>query len=356
MKRYIVRFAIFLSILIALNFALEPVATYYVNKTLSEIDGYSGSIHDIDIALWRGAYRIDSLQLDKIDGEYKEPFVAIPGVDISIEWQALFHGSIKGEIVLEQPQLNFTTSESGEVQTGSDNNWLTTIQDLVPIQINRFEIQEGTINYKDYVSSPEVSITAQNLNAIATNLSTIHQQNSELPSHIELTSSTSGNGELAVNVDMNLLQPLPDFDLSLELQQMDLSYLTDFTKAYGGFTFKKGSMNVFSEVSMKDSAYVGYVKPLMNNVSVIGKDTEASLIHKTWEAIVGTVFEIFENQRKNQFATKIPFEGDVKNTDVAIFKTATNVLRNAFIKAFDNQIDQTITVESVKEKKSKTSL
>lgn len=350
MKRYIVRFAIFLSILIAVNFALEPIAKYYVNKTLSEIDGYSGSIHDIDIALWRGAYRIDSLKIDKLEGSYREPFVSIPGVDISIEWQALFHGSIKGEIVLEQPNLNFTTSESGEVQTGSDQDWLSTIENLVPIQINRFEIQEGTVNYKDYVSSPEVSVTAQKINAIATNLSTIQNKDSELPSHIELTSTTSGNGELAINLDMNLLQPLPDFDLSFELQQMDLTYLTDFTKAYGGFTFKKGSMNVFSEVSMKDSAYVGYVKPLMKNISIIGKNQNASWVNKTWEAIVGTVFEVFENQPQDQFATKIPFEGDVKNTDVAIFKTATNVLRNAFVKAYDNQIDQTITVNSVKDK------
>lgn len=353
MKRYKVRIGIVLLVLIAINFALEPVATHYVNKVLGDIEGYDGEVKDIDIALWRGAYRIDSLKIKKTDGEYPEPFVSIPGIDISVEWRALFHGALKGEVILEHPNLNFTTSASGsdEVQDGGGNNWLETIDGLVPIQINRFQILDGTINYRDYSTTPNVDIKTSQINAIATNLSTIRDKKDKLPTHIDFSSHTSGNGNISVVMDMNLLKQTPDFDLNLELKEMDLTYLDNFTMAYGGFTFEKGKMNVFSEVSMKDSAYVGYVKPLLINIAVIGKDENASLLHKAWEIIIGTVFELFENQKRDQFATKVPFEGDIRGSDVGILETIVNVLRNAFVVAFENQIDQTISVETVEEKK-----
>lgn len=61
-KTAIIIFSI-LALLVIINFALGPVALHYGNKALSELKGYRGSIKDVDIHLYRGAYRIDTLEL-----------------------------------------------------------------------------------------------------------------------------------------------------------------------------------------------------------------------------------------------------------------------------------------------------
>lgn len=339
-------------LLLILNFLLEPIVLRYVNKTLSEIEGYRGEVKDIDIALWRGAYRIDSLKLDKLDGQFPEPFFATHAIDISIEWKALFKGAIVGEIIVEKPMLIFAVEPGGEeVQAGGENDWVQTIKDLIPIQINRFEIIDGQIRYKDYSSDPKVDVGLTDFDALATNLSNADKDDALLPSHITVHSYTSGSGNLNASMDINVLKEVPDFDFSLQLDSLQLTYLKDFTDAYANFTFKEGNLYLSSEIAMKDGEYTGYVKPLINNVAVIDLDDSTTTFwRKAWEVVVGGVLEVLENQRKDQFATKVPLTGNVNDSDVGIWATIGNVFKNAFIDAFNKNIDNTINIEDADKK------
>lgn len=349
MKKFLKILAIIIGVLIILNFLLEPIVLRYVNKTLDEMEGYKGHVEDIDIALWRGAYRIDSLRLDKIDGDFPEPFFSTHAIDISIEWAALFKGAIVGEIILEQPRLVFAVEPSGEaVQTGEENDWIQTITDLIPIKINRFQVVDGKIFYKDYSSHPKVEMNFHNFNALATNLNNVVNPDELLPSHLEVNAETSGNGTLGLKADMNILKETPDLDLNMEMKDLDLTYLKDFTEAYANFTFKEGTLYLSSEVAMKDGKYDGYVKPVLEHVKVIDLDNESTTFwRKAWEVVIGTLLEVFENQSKEQFATKVPFSGDVNSSSVGIWTTLGNILRNAFIDAFNKNVDQTVNINSV---------
>lgn len=349
MKKALKITLIVFAILLVLNFLLEPIALKYVNKTLNNIEGYKGEVKDLDIALWRGAYRIDSLRLDKLNGDFPEPFFETKSIDISIEWKALFNGAIVGEIIVDKPVLIFAVEPGGEeVQAGEENNWVQTVKDLIPLQINRFEIKNGSIRYKDYSSEPKVDVGLSNFNALATNLGNVVDEEDLLPSHITLSSNTSGNGKLDAQVDINVLKEMPDFDLSVEIDKMELTYLKDFTDAYANFTFKEGNLYVSSEVAMKDGKYDGYVKPLINNASVIDLDDSTNTFwRKAWEVVVGGVIEVFENQKKDQFATKVPFTGDLNQSDVGVWPTLGNVIRNAFVDAFNKNIDSTVNINSV---------
>ena len=46
----------------------------YVNRKLSEIDGYKGHVTDVDIHLWRGAYSIHGVDIRKTSGNVPVPF------------------------------------------------------------------------------------------------------------------------------------------------------------------------------------------------------------------------------------------------------------------------------------------
>ena len=52
---------IVIAALICVRLILPYVILHYANKNLASIPGYYGHIEDIDLALIRGAYRIDSI-------------------------------------------------------------------------------------------------------------------------------------------------------------------------------------------------------------------------------------------------------------------------------------------------------
>jgi len=90
-------------ILAAVRIALPYIVKDYVNKTLSEIPEYSGRVGDVDINLIRGAYVIEDAALLKTGGKVPVPFFSATRIDLSVQWGALFEGSIVGEIELENP-------------------------------------------------------------------------------------------------------------------------------------------------------------------------------------------------------------------------------------------------------------
>ena len=81
------------------------------------------------------------------------------------------------------------------------------------------------------------------------------------------------------------------------------------------------------------------------------EDRKDNIFRKMWEAIAGFAGEVFENQPKDQVATKIPFEGRLDNPQADVWETVINVLENAFIRAIQPSIDHEINIASVDTKK-----
>ena len=62
-------------------------------------------------------------------------------------------------------------------QSGKGANWNEALKDLMPLQINRFEINNGKISYKDFTFNPQIDIYLNNLNLVAYNLGNIKIKN-----------------------------------------------------------------------------------------------------------------------------------------------------------------------------------
>jgi hypothetical protein len=118
-KKYKVLIIIFV-IVIVIRIILPYIVLYYANNTLANMKGYYGHIDDIDLSIYRGAYTINNIYLNKIDSVSKKQteFFKSKQVDLSIEWKALIKGSLVGEMVFETPVLIFTKdkSEIGDIK------------------------------------------------------------------------------------------------------------------------------------------------------------------------------------------------------------------------------------------------
>jgi hypothetical protein len=136
--------------------------------------------------------------------------------------------------------------------------------------------------------------------------------------------------------------------MNAEIKNTNLVKLNDFFKAYAKIDVNKGRFGLYTEVAAKEGKFAGYVKPLIQDLDVLGKeDRKDNVLRKIWEGLAGTAGEIFENQGKDQVATKVPFEGNLKNPDTNVWYALSSILQNAFIRAIQPSIDQEINIATV---------
>ncbi|MDO6388683.1 DUF748 domain-containing protein [Pontibacter sp. BT731] len=343
-------------LLIAFRVALPYLVKDYVNKTLNELPGYTGHVEDIDISLYRGAYAIDHLVLEEEGGNPKYSFLNIPRTDLSVEWKSLLKGKLVGEVVMQDPVLNMVevkkAAASGEEPTRA--HWTKVVKDLMPITINRFVVNNGKLAYFDFSKKQQVDLHISDMQLVAYNLANVEDAAHELPSTVHLTGQSVGGGKLKGDMKANLLKELPDFDMTIELTGVDLTSINDFIEAYGKFDVERGRMDMYSELKLKDGQLDGYVKPFFENVKVLNlkKDVkEEGILRTAWEAIAGLFVEAAENQPRDQIATKVPISGNINQPDTDVSTTVFNVLRHAYIKAFNKGIEAEATKATATEEK-----
>lgn len=345
-KRYKIISAIVV-VLVAARVYLPYGVKKYVNKTLDEIPGFYGSITDVDIHLYRGAYVIDSLQLFQENSSGQAPLFGAARIDLSVEWRALFKGSIVGEIALEDPVVNFIAAKDSVVQTGADVDWTKPIKDLIPLNINMVEISGGQIHFINEHISPKVDIYLNDLTAVTTNLRNVNRANDKLPSNLKVSGKSIGGGELNIKGDVNIIKQVPDVDLDMRFESVDLVALNDFLKAYARIDAEEGDFNLYSEMVINDSKMEGYVKPVINDLKIVKFEEDISNpLNFIWQSFTGLILEIFENQGKDQFATKVPLKGDLENPKTKVFTAVWNIFKNAFIQALSKDTDNTVSFEN----------
>lgn len=339
--------AIFLA---GLRCALPVIVKHYVNRQLNKSKDYAGSIGGIGLRLWHGAYAVQDINIFKRNGKIREPFFSAPLIDFSLKWPDLMHGRIVTRVYMQQPKLNFVKGPTpAESQSGENTPWNEILRDLSPFTLDRLDINNGQIHYKDDYSSPPVDIYFIDLGASATNLSNSTNQSLPLPAGIRANAITIGGGSMAFHLQFNPMAPSPTYQLQASLTNVNLPALNNFFRAYGKFDVARGTFAMFTSVAATNQAYEGYTKVFFDNLDVFEwkKDRHKNILKIFWEAIVGTAADILKNQPHDQLATKVPLSGVYTNTSVGLDATIGTLLRNAFIQALLPKYDQKVTTAEV---------
>ena len=335
-------------LLIVARLLLPYFVLKYVNKSLADMGGYTGHVEDIDIELLRGAYQIDSLVIRKVKGKIKKPFISMPKTDLSIEWKSLFKGKLVSEVEAYQPEINFAFSEDeASSQTGTEVDWTAYLKKLLPININRFAVVNGTVNLTSLITQPRADLSLKRFNAELRNIRNVDELNKKLPSPVTATADAPGyGGKLDVQADMNLFKVTPDFDYNLKFTDVELVKINELARSYANVDFERGTVSVFSEMAMLNGKFNGYIKPLTKNMLIFKlNEHEGRSVGKFFtELLAQAGTAVLKNQRKDQVATRIPISGTVEKAETAIWPTVFGVLRNAYIKAFRGEIDNDITL------------
>lgn len=332
-------------VLIIIRLALPSMVKSYVNRKLNELPGYTGHVDDIDIHLIRGAYAIDGLVLQKKTDPPKYPFLQIKRTDLSIEWKSLFKGRLVGEVMMNQPALHILAQTADISKEPSKEHWTKTLKALMPMTINRLQVNNGSIAYLDFAAKPDINLHIRNMQLTALNLANVEDASTPLPSTVSLTGTSIGNGKLKADMKINALKEIPDFNLNAQLTAVKLTSLNNLIEAKGKIDVEKGTLDMYSELEATNGKFNGYIKPFIKGVKVLNwkKDVKkkGGILQAAKEAVVGLFVKAVENPKTKKIATKVPISGNLNNPETSGWETFVGVLKNAFIKAFTQGIDGT---------------
>jgi hypothetical protein len=337
---YIIIAIVIIAILV-LRACLAGIVKSYVNKKLNELPGYTGHVEDIDIHLFRGAYGIDSLILKKKTDPGKYPFLEIAHTDLSLEWGALFKGRLVGVVELDRPIINILTTEEVSKEPSKDS-WTKALKALMPININKLQINDGRFAYLDFQKTPNTNLHIDKLQVTALNLENVEKKGDALPSTLNFSGTSIGDGRLKADMKVNILKEIPDFNGGLQLTGVNLLALNNFLEANAKFDIEKGNIDIFSKVKLINSEMDGFVKPFISNLKVLDvkKDIKkkGGVLRVAKKAVIGLFAKVVKNPKTQKIATIIPIHGNIKDPKTNGWTTFVGILKNAFVQAFHESL------------------
>ncbi|MGN6370754.1 MAG: DUF748 domain-containing protein [Phycisphaerae bacterium] len=316
---------------------LPRYVRWYVNRTLDKSPVYQGRIGDIDVQLLHGGYVIHDVEINKTTGNVPVPFFSAKKIDLHLQWSALIHGKIVGQIAMVHPQLNFVdSSNQSSTQSGSQGPWLEMIRELFPFQINSCILHNGEIHFRAFDADPPVDVSLNHLEASIDNLSNIHNDTTPLVTTVEASGLAMDTGKFDFHMKLDPFSYKPSFELALRLVGLDVTEINALSQAYGKFDFKHGYFDLVVELNAKEGELTGYVKPLFRDLTILDLSDlkRDNPLQFFWQLVVGTTTELLTNHPRDQFGTLVPLSGTLNGPQTNIFATIGNVLRNAFIRAY----------------------
>jgi len=323
--------------------ALPHFIQGYLNRLLARQPTYQGEVGDVGVSLYRGAYEIHDVDIRRRGTQSPVPFVAAPLIDVSLQWGALLHGSVVGKLELDRPELNFVGGDPSERQTGTQGDWWHLVGKLFPVGLNRLEVRNGTLRFRNFHAKPPVNIRMEHLDLVAENLQNSRRSKEAHPPSIEMRGLFPHAGGMVMHATLDPEAHAPDFAADLVLHSVSLPDLNDFLRAYAKLDANQGRIDLYAELRADRGSFEGYAKPFLRDVSVLDWSqnvTKENVLSTAWRAFAQGVLELFKNRQVGDVATRIPLRGTAKNPQGEFWPSLGNAFWNAFIQALAPRLER----------------
>jgi hypothetical protein len=349
-NKILISLAALLLVLVAVRLALPYAVKDYTNRKLAALEAYDGSVGDIDIHLWRGAYSIDDIVIRKTGAARPVPFFKARRVDLSVEWRSLLRGSVVAEAFFDSPELNLVQAENEkESQLGSEENWNARLAELFPFRFNTIQVANGTVRFLAPGISTGDAITARHVNGNVTNLTNVIEKGKETFADFRIDGDVLDGAPATVAGSVDAFASQPTFDVNMEVKKVQLPKANPWLREFIKADAEAGNFELYMEMAAADGRFKGYAKPIMKDVDLYRSgEPEKNPLKRVWEGFLDFAANVFENPDADQVAARIPFTGTIDDPQTNLFATIASVLRNAFVSAFARSLEGSITLRDVK--------
>lgn len=342
----------FLGLLVALAVALMVLrlllpgwVRHYLNQRIEQMGAYHGSMADIDLHIWRGSYTIHNLRIDKAGAPLEEPFLNAPRTEIAVSYSALLHGRFRGKVDFFDATVNFIDGKTeGERQTGRGVNWSNELNILIPAELDEVRVHNGTVTFRNFVSSPRVDLSMNNVNSDVENLSKQESGDGSRVAQLHATATILGDAPMEANANFDPVHRLGDFHYNIRVTHIQLVRANALARAYTGLDFADGTGDFTMELQAKNGDLEGYAEPVFKNLKMFSwkKDVEEEKkgpIKLLYEAAAQGVVSILKNPSDDQIVTKVPISGRIGDSQFGEGDAILEVIRKAFLQAYKSQLD-----------------
>lgn len=202
----------------------------------------------------------------------------------------------------------------------------------VSVVIQSLEVTKSNFGFVNATVAPRyrlfVDVTAASLHDFSNG-----KRRKDVP--MTLDGRFMNSGTLRVRGSIRPDRDGPDFAVSLQLKDVEITTLNKALLAHGDLDVVAGQLSVFSELDVRDRVVNGYVKPLVTGLDVYdpSQDDEKSLGSRIYQGTIGAVAKLLKNEPLDRVATVTPIAGRLEAVDAGAWQTFVLLLRNAFVEA-----------------------
>jgi hypothetical protein len=338
------------TLLVAARIALPYIVEEVANRRLMALDSYDGYVEDVDLALWRGAYRLNGIRIVKTGSRQPVPFFDGDRIDLAIEWRNLLRGKVVARCALWNPNVNLVQAETKEEsQLGTEVNWVDALEAMSPFEFNTVLVHNGTATFRAPGIATKDALKASKIEGEIRNITNVIRTGRDTFAGFQGTAVVLGSGSASFAGSANPLARTPTFDVNLTVKDVELPRVNPWLREYIKADAEAGDFELYTEIAAADGKFRGYAKPIMRKVDIYRSEESADgPLKRIWEGLVDFAAEIFEDQDTGQVAARIPFEGTIENPEAGVFESVVSVVRNAFVSAFARSLEGSVSIRSVR--------
>ncbi len=318
----------------------------FIKNQLAErfdrVDNYTITFDGIDISTFRGAYTIEKITVVENDSKAPVPFFTADAIRFTTPWASLIDGKFFSSMDIYHAELNFVRGPSAETsQLGVETEILRLLKKLSPYPIDKFNVAESKISFRDYHQTPKVELIMHNVEIAGSNLRNTNGDESLLPGLI-VGGGNIANGSVSFRVRINALQDEPLLEMQTDLADINLAYFSDFFKADHDVNVNKGLLSMKAKSFTKDNKVVTEITNTIENLQVNrwtqdrdhkgqpeSSENEAKFVVASW------------NMTTPQADTKI-LEGEIENYKGNLVTLTSETLLGIFSHSILSDIDKVV--------------
>jgi Domain of Unknown Function (DUF748) len=254
--------------------------------------------------------------------EYAPPITEVNLKNLEIEGADIDYLHLPQTVEAERQRAQEAAHAAGELSN----------EPTTKIRADVLTIKESKFGYLNKTSRPNYRLFIDHLEVALKHFS---NQSAEGPATLDLKGKFMGTGDTQVTGTFRPETKGADFTVKAAIENTQMAAMSDLFRAFGNFDVKEGLFSVYADLTVKDEAINGYVKPLFKDLQVYDRRSaqEKSLFHKLYVGIVGGVAKLLENRARGEVATKATLSGPVENPNFSTGQIILNLIRNAFIKS-----------------------
>jgi len=275
--------ALVLIVFVGSFFIDEPIREMTEKQVNSHLTGYTVRIPKLHLQLIGLRLTVKGLTIFQQEHP-KPPIAAFPVIKATIHWWDLLHLRLVGDMTLGRPDVHInllqlrTEAEKKAPVKERGRQWQQAVEDLYPLKINRFTIQDGSVSYID--QDPKRPLTLSHLNFEADNVRNVWSPDKVYPSSFHIDTTILKTGHAAVNGRANFLaEPYAAVKASVKLESIPLDDFTPVAERYN-VSIKGGTLSATGDMEYAPR----FKKAHLDDVTIQGMKVDYTHTAKTAKA------------------------------------------------------------------------